>query len=398
MAISITPFIPRNIIVHLGLPSAYATNVTVPFPDYVKNVVCSEIYPTWEPAALRANVIAIVTYALNRVYTEFYPSQGYDFNITSTTAFDQKYTPGIMIFDNISQLVDEIFTSYLRRIGTVEPLASKFCNGTTSTCGGMSQWGSQDLAKKGYDSMGILRYYYGNDIELVTNNPVDDIIPSYSGTPLRLGSVGKNVTIIQASLNRISQNYPAIPKITPVNGVFNAQTEASVKSFQRIFNLTADGVVGSATWYRMVYLYVGVNQLSELVSLGQNFTQVSFQYSGVLREGDRNDNVRVLQYMLSLLAEFNRALRVVEIDGIFGPATTNAVLTYQSFVGLVADGVVGYGTWSQIYTDFYQLEDSLQRDEVRFPNETQGIYQQSVGGQYPGFPLSLGISDGGQGL
>lgn len=395
MAISIIPYVPRTIIVHLGLPTEYAANVSVEFPNYVKNVACSEIYPTWEPAAIRANVIAIVTYALNRVYTEFYPSQGYDFNITATTAFDQKYTVGAVIYDNVSKIVDEIFTTYIRRIGSVEPIAAKFCNGTSSTCAGMSQWGSQELAQKGYSSIDILKYYYGNNIELVNNADVEDIIPSYSGTALRLGSVGSNVTILQTALNRISQNYPAIPKISPVNGVFNEQTQQSVKEFQRIFNLTSDGIVGSSTWYRMVYLYVGVNQLSELVSLGQKFSAVSFQYTGVLKQGNRGENVSVLQYMLSILGEFNRSLRVVTVDGVFGSATTEAVVTYQNYVGLVADGVVGYNTWNQIYTDFYQLEQALQTDEVRFPIETQGIYQQAVGGQYPGFPLSLGKKDGG---
>lgn len=393
MALSIIPYIPRNIIVHLGLPTSYAANISVSFPDYVKNVACSEIYPTWEPAALRANILAIITYALNRVYTEFYPSQGYDFNITSTTTLDQKYTVGGQIFDNVSVLVDEILTTYIRRAGSMEPLASKFCNGTTSTCNGLSQWGSQTLAKDGYNFMDILRYYYGNNIELVTNAPVDDILPSYPGSPLQLGAVGRNVTVIQTSLNRISQNYPAIPKISPVNGVFNTQTDAAVRTFQRVFGLTVDGVVGSATWYRLVYLYVGVNQLSELVSSGQNFASVSFQYPGVLRLGDRGETVTVLQYMLSLLAEFNRALRVLTLDGVFGADTRNAVETYQGFVGLVADGVVGYSTWSQLYADFYQLEESLQQDEVRFPTETVGVYQQSVGGQYPGFPLTVGTSD-----
>lgn len=393
MAVSVIPYVPRNIIVHLGLPSQYALDITVPFPDYVKNVASSEVYPTWEAAALRANVIAIITYALNRVYTEFYPSQGYSFNITSTTNFDQKYTHGGVIFENISRLVDEVFTTYMRRTGSVEPLASKFCNGTTSTCAGMSQWGSQELAEKGYNYLDILRYYYGNDIELVTNAPVEDIVPSYSGTALRLGSVGKNVTIIQTALNRISRNYPAIPKISPVNGVFNQQTESAVLEFQRVFGLTVDGVVGKGTWYRIVYLYVGVTQLSELVNEGQTFSEVSFQYPGLLRQGDMGENVRTLQYMLSLLAEFDRSLRVVNMDGIFGLATKEAVINYQAQANLLPDGVVGYSTWQSIYRDFYQLEEALIQDTVRFPSVTLGTYESAVGGQYPGIPLTIGNSD-----
>ena len=209
----IIPYVPRTITVHLGLPDQWAENVTVSFPDYVKNVASSEIYPTWEPAAIRANVLAIISFALNRVYTEFYPSRGYNFQITSTTQYDQKFIRGRNIFENISQLVDEIFNDYIRRQGYIEPLAAKFCNGTTSTCDGLSQWGSQELAQEGANSMEILYYYYGDNIELVVDAPIQDITTSYPGTPMRLGSVGQNVAMFQSMLNRISQNYPAIPKI-----------------------------------------------------------------------------------------------------------------------------------------------------------------------------------------
>lgn len=391
MAIKITPYVPWTITVHLGLPSQWAENITVSFPDYVKNVASSEIYPTWELAAIRANILAIISYALNRVYTEYYPSQGYDFNITSTTAFDQKYTKGGQVFANISDIVDEMFTSYLRRRGTVEPIAAKFCNGTTSICSGMSQWGSQDLALKGYNYVDILRYYYGTDVEIVTNAAVEEIIPSYSGTALRLGSVGKDVTVVQVSLNRISQNYPAIPKISPVNGVFNQQTEQAVREFQRIFSLGVDGIVGNSTWYRLVYLYTAVNQLSELVTEGQKFYQVSFQYSGDLRLGDGGENVGVLQYMLSLLAEFNRSLRIVAVDGIFGEGTQLAVETYQRFADLPVNGVVNYSTWEKLYADFYLLEETIQKEGIFPQNSLQ--YQIPVTGQFSGTALSLGDAD-----
>ena len=188
MPVIITPYIPRTITVHLGAPSQNAENVTVDFPDYIKNVASSEIYPTWEPAALRANILAQISFALNRVYTEFYPSRGYNFQITSTTAMDQKFIFGRNIFENISQIVDQIFDDYIRRQGFAEPLSAKFCNGTTTTCDGLSQWGSQALAEEGLDSMSILRRYYGDDIELVVNAPVQDLRSSYPGTPLRLGS------------------------------------------------------------------------------------------------------------------------------------------------------------------------------------------------------------------
>ena len=253
----IIPYVPTTITVHMGLPNEWAENVTVTFPDYVKNVASSEIYPTWEPAAIRANVLAIISFALNRVYTEFYPSRGYDFQITSTTAYDQKFIRGRNIFENISQIVDEIFNDYIRRVGFVEPLAAKFCNGTTSTCSGLSQWGSQEMAQQGYNSMEILRRYYGDDIELVVDAPIQDLQASYPGAPLRLGDTGNSVLVLQSALNRVSRSYPAIPKIWPVTGVFGPPTEEAVRQFQRIFNLTVDGVVGKATWYKLAYLYVG---------------------------------------------------------------------------------------------------------------------------------------------
>lgn len=169
--VTVTPYIPAQITVHLGPPTASAANVTVSFADYVKNVASSEIYPTWEDSALVANILAIISFALNRVYTEFYRSRGYDFDITSSTAIDQKFINGRNIFENVGRLVDELFNTYLRRQGFVEPLAAKFCNGTTVTCDGLSQWGSQELAQQGLSSVEILRRYYGEDIEIVRNAP-----------------------------------------------------------------------------------------------------------------------------------------------------------------------------------------------------------------------------------
>ena len=400
---TVLPYIPRTITVHLGTPDQWAENVTVSFPDYVKNVASSEIYPTWEPAAIRANVLAIISFALNRVYTEFYPSRGYDFQITSSTAYDQKFIRGRNIFENVSQIVDDIFDDYIRRIGFVEPLAAKFCNGTTVTCDGLSQWGSQDLAQQGMNSIQILRYYYGDNIEIVVGAPVQELGQSYPGTPQRLGMIGEPVFVIQASLNRISQNYPAIPKIWPVNGIYDEKTEAAVRKFQQIFNLTPDGVVGKATWYKLAYLYVGVTRLGELVSEGQQFRQVGFQYPGVLREGSSGEGVRTMQYMLAVLAEFNAGLNTLAIDGVFGPQTAQAVVAYQHFAGLTPDGIVGEQTWDRMYQDYIGIGNYLQADRVRFPNSAataasgqgqRGAYGTSARlGQFPGFSMELGSSD-----
>ena len=405
MPVQVTPYVPRTITVHLGAPDSWAENVTVSFPDYVKNVASSEIYPTWEPAAIRANVLAIISFALNRVYTEFYPSRGYDFQITSSTAYDQKFIRDRNVFENISREVDEIFNDYIRRKNFVEPLAAKFCNGTTSTCAGLSQWGSQEMAQQGYGAMEILRYYYGDDIELVRDAPVQSLGRSYPGTPLRLGSTGENVAVMKTMLNRISQSYPAIPKVFPVTRTFDQKTQEAVRTFQSVFNLAVDGVVGKATWYKMVYLYVGLNRLSELVSLGQQFQGVSFQYPGLLRQGDRGSDVSILQYMLALTAEFDPALMDVQVDGVFGARTAQAVRAFQRQRGLQVDGVVGERTWYALYGDFAGIERDLRNDSVSFPQGGGAVpalagkgRSQTYGaasrlGQYPGYDLSLGRRD-----
>ena len=363
---TVIPYVPENITVHLGPPSSNAANVTVPFADYVKNVASSEIYPTWDESALRANILAIVSFALNRVYTEFYRSRGYDFDITNSTAYDQYFVNGRSYFENISRIVDELFNDYLRRPNFVEPLAAKFCNGTTVTCEGLSQWGSQNLAQQGYNSDQILRSYYG-DIETVRNAPIRGITSSYPGTPLRNGSTGPYVVIIQTSLNRIAQNYPAIPKIPNVDGIFGPKTEASVKAFQQVFGLDADGIVGPATWYRIVRLYTAVTSLSELRSQGQQFYSINWQPPGALQIGSQGDNVRFLQYMLSVLAAYIPQIPPITVDGIYGPATRSAVLSAQRWLGLPETGVIDNVTWDEIYDQYSGIENTTLRNEEAFP-------------------------------
>ena len=384
---TVIPFVPKNITVHLGPPSSDAQNVTVPFIDYVKNVASSEIYPTWEPAALRANILAIVSFALNRVYTEFYRSRGYPFDITSSTAYDQYFVNGRSYFDNVSRLVDELFNDYLRRPGFVEPLAAKFCNGTTVTCAGLSQWGSQELAQQGQNSTQILRSYYG-DVEIVPDAPVRGNRQSYPGTPLRQGSRGPFVTVIQTELNRISRNYPAIPRIPQVDGIFGPRTEAAVRKFQEIFDLDVDGVVGKATWYALVRLYTAVLSLSELRSQGQQFYAVNWAYPAGLQQGARGDKVRHLQYMLSVLSEFIPQVPEVQVDSIFGPATRNAVIAAQGWFGLPQTGVVDEETWDEIYDQFAGIENTALRSGVTFPG-MEGTTQR----QSPGNVLQPGTQD-----
>ena len=394
----ITPYVPQSITVHLGPPGADAENVTVSFPDYVKNVASSEIYPTWEPAAIRANVLAIISFALNRVYTEYYPSRGYPFNITSSTAYDQKFIKGRSIFENISEIVDTIFNSYIRRIGFVEPLAAKFCNGTTTTCDGLSQWGSQAMAEQGADSITILRSYYGDNIEIVTNAPVMGIRYSYPGAPVRLGDRGEAVLRIQTMLNRISRDYPAIPKVQPVDGIFGEGTEQAVIKFQQIFSLTPDGIVGSATWYKLVFLYVGVLDLAELVSEGQTFyaNAIPLEFSDVVAPGDTGEEVRVIQYLLSVVSEFYSNVPPVAVDGVYGPATRQAVIAVQQMAGLPQDGVVGEQTWQVLYRLYAGIADTMTEYTNVIPEQYRPQLPESDATsltQYPGRPLTLGSTD-----
>ena len=365
----VTPYIPQTITVHLGPPGSSAENVTVSFPDYVKNVASSEIYPTWEPAALEANILAIISFALNRVYTEFYPSRGYPFQITSETAYDQKFIKGRNTYENIDRMVDELFTTYIRRQGYVEPLSAKFCNGTTTTCDGLSQWGSQALAQEGYSAMDILRYYYGDDIELVTDAPVMGLQQSYPGAPLRRGDRGAAVAQLQTMLNQVSRDFPAIPRLREVDGVFDADTEEAVRAFQEVFGLAADGVVGRATWYKLVYLYVGIRDLAELAGEGQNLYGDALQRldDGQLAPGSRGRWVQVLQYMLTVLASFYSDIPSPAQDGIYGEDTRQAVLAFQRNQSLPQTGIVDAAVWQALYQAYTGIRDTVVVDGETFP-------------------------------
>lgn len=348
MSLRSTPVIPESITVHLGLPDQAAENVRVSFPDYIKNVASSEIYPSWPEASIRANILAQISYALNRVYTEFYRTQGYDFDITSTTQYDQMYIHGRDVFENISQIVDDIFNDYIVKQGNVQPFFAQYCNGTTSTCPGLSQWGTVDLAEQGLTPYEILQYYYGKDINLVFNAPVEDVLMSYPGRSLRLGSAGEEVRVIKRQLNRIAENYPAIPKIPELNGYFNRETEDAVRAFQRIFNLTQDGIVGKATWYKIKAIYNGVKRLNELYSEGITPEEVERFYPELLREGDRGKYVQEMQYILAVIAFFDDEIPLPPVNGVFDAKTRQSLEAFQRQYGLAPDGILGPKTRNQL--------------------------------------------------
>ena len=374
-----TPIIPQYITVHLGPPTSNAENVTVSFADYIKNVASSEIFPTWDEAAIRANILAQISYTLNRVYTEYYPSRGYNFDITNDISIDQSFVYGRDIFQNISQIVDEIFNSYLRRRGTVEPLFAVYCDGIEVSCDGLSQWGSQNLAEQGLSYVDILRRYYGDDIEIVSNAPIGGNTPSAPLVPLRQGSSGPDVQLLQIRLNRIATDYPAIPKIYPTDGIFGAETEEAVRAFQRIFNLTEDGIVGNATWYRINAIWTAVKRLSDLASEGLRIEEITSDFPPALGLGDSGNQVRVLQYYLSYVAQFIDTIPTIAIDGSFGPSTERAVRAFQRTYGLREDGIVGELTWDALYNAYRGFVASVPL-----------VYQEGQTLPFPGVILKVG--------
>ncbi len=352
--------IPDYITVHLGAPDdADAPNVRVPFIDYIKNVASSEIYPTWPESALRANIYAQVTYALNRVYTEWYRSRGYDFDITSSTQYDQKYIQNREIFEPVSRIVDNLFNDYLVRQGFVQPLFAQYCNGTTSTCEGLSQWGTVDLAEDGLTPYEILQYYYGDDINIVFNAPTARNLPSYRELPFRLGSAGEDVRTLKRQLNRIGQNYPGLQPRLELTAFYDVPMEEAVRSFQRIFNLEVDGIVGKATWYKIKSIFNGVRGLAELDAEGLTEEDVSREFSTALRPGDSSIEVRQIQYYLSVLAYFDDELPLPELTGTYDAATEATVRAFQAQQGLTVDGIVGRDTWNAIIRDYEQTRNSI---------------------------------------
>lgn len=350
--------IPKNITVHLGKPAASARNVTVSFRDYIANVASSEVYPTWPEQALRANIHCQISLALNRIYTEWYPSKGYTFNITNSTSYDQYYVHGRTVFDVMVRITDDIFNTYLRKRGTVNPYYSEYCDGKSVTCPGLKQWGTVTLANQGRTALQILRYYYGSDIEIVRTSNIQSIPQSYPGSPLRQGDSGTAVFTLQRQLNRITKDYPFLGKLT-VDGVFGAKMTATVKAFQKQFNLTADGVVGRQTWYKISYIYVSVKDLAELTSEGEvsSGTLSDGTWGGtVLRTGSTGSSVEQLQFWLNTLAQYESSIPSLTVDGVYGTGTANAVRAFQRKYGLTVDGVVGRATWTEVYDQFRSIQ------------------------------------------
>ena len=360
--------IPEYITVHLGSPNSSAQNVTVLFTDYLKNVASSEIYPTWPRAALESNIYAQISFTLNRIYTEWYRSRGYDFDITNSTAYDHYFVNGRNIYDTISEVVDDIFNEYISRIQFKEPLLAQYCNGTTVTCDGLSQWGTVSYADQGYDAFKILQVYYGNNIELRTANYEYGTIQSYPGKALRVGDSGEDVKTIQMQLNRIRKNYPEIPEITNVNGEFNEATKNAVKTFQKIFNLTQDGIS---------QIYVGVKKLAELNSEGEKLPLPETAPTETIRLGAEGENVKIAQYLLAVIGAFYDEILPVKITGKYDNETEESVRSFQRQFNLTVDGIIGPKTWSKLIEVYKTLEPYILDSSGKFI-------------KYPGYVLKRG--------
>ncbi len=367
-AVNITEgvFIPETVVVHLGAPDENAANVSVGFSDYIKNVASSEIYPTWPRASLEANIIAQISLTLNRIYTEWYRSRGYQFDITSSTAYDQAFVYGRNIYEEVSIVVDEIFNRYLSRPNRVEPLFASYCDGTTTTCAGLSQWGTVALAEGGQSSDEILGFYYG---EIVINETDDIRAPteSYPNTPLQSGSTGEDVRVIQEQLNRIAINFPQLPLIE-VSSVYDDSTVASVREFQRLFVLPVTGITDRATWYRISQIYSSVKRLSELTSEGQRAIYNQQLYPGYpLMQSSRGSEVQEIQFYLQRIARFNPIVESPELDGIYGSDTARAVRSFQSAYGLTANGIVDEAVWNRIVEIYNGTLDNVDEPSGDIP-------------------------------
>lgn len=375
--------IPEYITVHLGAPDEEAENVTVPFIDYIKNVASSELYPTWPENALRANIHAIVSVALNRMVLEWYPSRGYNFDITNSTRYDQAFVYNRGIYDNIGAIVDEIFNQYIIRTGQVIPLYATFCDGRIVQCEGLHQWGTVDLANEGYTPMEILKYYFGDDISLVINAPVGGVGLSYPGEPLLPGDSSIIIMRQQLGLNRIAMNFPAIPTIEPVNGYYGPSTQAAVMAFQSIFNLPVTGIIDEATFYKIRQIYVAVEKLGELTVAGSIYEQIINLTQNILLEGDIRPIVSLIQYFLDILALFYPSIPTVAYTGIFDEQTQRAVVEFQRLMGLEPTGALDNETLLLLYETVLGIFETIPAENVYIPILRYPGANYSIGDRQP---------------
>lgn len=376
-----SPIIPTEIIVHLGSPDEAARNITVPFVEYIKNVATGELYPNWPLDAIKANVLAQISFALNRIYNEWYPSKGYDFDITSNPAYDQSFVENRQFFETISLVVDELFNDYIVKNGQVQPYFAAYCDGKKVTCDGLSQWGTVTLANQGRGPLEILRNYYDN-INLVYNAEVSDNIRTYPGFPVELGTSGDFVRMINIQLNRIGQNYPAIPVIINDSPYFTVEVERAVRKFQEIFNLKVNGIVDKSTWYKIKYVYNAVKKISDLYSEGISIDEATLLFKSKLELGDTGQYIRTLNYLINVVSYFDSSIPFLDLKGeVFTDNTKQVVIAFQNKYNLPATGIVDAPTWAKLKSAYNQTLRNIPKEYVTSLNEF-----------YPGRFLSEGMT------
>ena len=372
------PVVPNTITVHLGKPDENSNNVTVSFVDYISNVASSEIYPTWPVESLKANIYAIISFTMNRVYNEWYRSKGYNFDITNSTIYDQAFVYNRSTYENINNIVEEVFNDYVVKGNGIEPYFTTYCDGRNTTCNGLSQWGSVSLANQGKSALDILKYYYGNDISIKYDAPVGDVVEGYPGYVVGLGSAGNPVLAIQRDLRRIRKNYPAIPNITSTLGIYDQETVNAVKKFQEIFSLPVTGSVDKATWYKIKYIYTSVKKLSDLYSEGLSESEATFLYEDELNYGDTGIEVEHIHYFLDAIAFLDPDIPRLKTNSIYNDNSITMVKAFQKKYGLPVTGVFTYRDWNK-------LKDVYDKILINLNNEF-------VNDLYPDNFLSLGSS------
>ena len=376
------PVIPRTITVHLGSPNEAARDVSVSFQDYISNVAASELYPTWPKNALIANIYAIISFALNRVYNEWYRSKGYNFDITSSPTYDQTFILNRSTYENIENIVEEIFNNYVVKGNQVQPYFTKYCDGRKTTCNGLSQWGSVTDANNGLSPLQILRKYYGSDINIKYDAPVKDVEEGFPGFDIGPGSAGNPVLEIQRDLRRIRNNYPAIPDITTTLGIYDDETENAVKKFQEIFNLPVTGIVNKATWYKINYVYTSVKKLSDLYSEGISVDEATFLYNDELNLGDSGIDVEFIHYFLDAIAFLDNDIPRLPLNSVYNDNSVTMVKAFQSKYGLPVTGVFTYSDWKVLKNAY----DTILRS---YPKE----YAYFVDDLYPDYFLTKGMQN-----
>lgn len=363
------PVVPNNIVVHLGSPSSNSRNITVPFTSYISNVAASELYPTWPQNALIANIYAIISFTMNRIYNEWYRSKGYNFDITSSPAYDQTYTENRSTYENINNIVQEIFNNYVVKGKGIEPYFTSYCDGRKLICNGLSQWGSVNLANQGKTPLEILKNYYGNDISIKYDAEVGDGTIGYPGYDIELGSFGNPVLAIERDLKRIRNNYPAIPEIPSSPGIYTNDLANAVKKFQEIFNLPVTGVVNKATWYKIKYIYNSVKKLGDLYSEGITEEEATFLYNDKLTLGNSGIDVEYIHYFLDALAFLDPDIPRLKTNSIYSENTVTMVKAFQKKYGLPVTGDFTYSDWKVLKEEYEKILSFVPDKNKDYVNE-----------------------------